>query len=91
MQKSQEKSRRGVYYNLENTPYTEYIFGKTYRFSSYKKREMFKKRVNIAFQSLEKLQGKLFRICGVNFQKCCNLSGLYERACDKVYSDMIYK
>jgi len=91
MQKSQEKSRRGVYYNLENTPYIECIFGKTFRFSSYKKCEMFRKRVNIAFQSLEKLQGKVFRICGDKIEKCFNLSGLYERACDKVYSDMIYK
>jgi len=91
MQKSQEKSRRGVYYNLENTPYVECIYGKAYKFSSYKKLEMFRKRVNIAFQSLDKLQGKLFRICGDNLQKCFNLSGLYKRACDKVYSDMIYK
>ena len=91
MQKSQEKSRRGVYYNLENTPFTECIFGKTYKFSSNKKREMFNKRLNIAFQSLEKLQGRLFRICGENLEKCYNLSLLYERACDKVYSDMLYK
>ena len=91
MQKSQEKSRRGVYYNLENTHYTECIFGKTYKFSSNKKREMFNKRLNIAFQSLEKLQGRLFRICGENLEKCYNLSLLYERACDKVYSDMLYK
>ena len=91
MQKSQEKSRRGVYYNLENTPHIECIFGKTYKFSSHKKREMFNKRLNIAFQSLEKLQGRLFRICGENLEKCYNLSLLYERACDKVYSDMLYK
>ena len=91
MQKSQEKSRRGAYYNLENTPYTECILGKTYKFSSNKKREMFNKRLNIAFQSLEKLQGRLFRICGENLEKCYNLSLLYERACDKVYSDMLYK
>lgn len=91
MQKSQEKSRRGVYYNLENTPYIDCIFGKAYRFSSPKKCEMFRKRINIAFQSLEKLQDKLFRICGNNLEKCFNLSLLYRRACDKVYSDMIYK
>ena len=66
-------------------------FGKTYKFSSNKKREMFNKRLNIAFQSLEKLQGRLFRICGENLEKCYNLSLLYERACDKVYSDMLYK
>ena len=52
---------------------------------------MFNKRLNIAFQSLEKLQGRLFRICGENLEKCYNLSLLYERACDKVYSDMLFK
>ena len=61
------------------------------KFYSNKKRKMFNKRLNIAFQSLEKLQGRLFRICGENLEKCYNLSLLYERACDKVYSDMLYK
>ena len=91
MQKDQVKSRRGVYYDLDLSPYYAVINHTVYKFSSYKKLQMFTKRADLAIEQLKKLQGKLFRICGKNLEKCYDLKLLYERACDKVYSDMLYK
>lgn len=39
------KSRRGVYYDLSKTPYIIKKYDKEYRFSSQKKLDMFKRKV----------------------------------------------
>lgn len=84
------KSRRGVYYNLETSPICATIDNTTYRFSSYKKRDMFLDRVVKAYIAVEKLQQKVYRITDNN-EKSFDLEALKAKIPNSVYSKMLYK
>lgn len=86
------KSVRGVYYNLNESPYNFNIFDKNYKFSSYAKLCRFKrlviKHINIWFKRVKKLlyfleNDKILELMNYDF-----LKGI----CEKVYNEeMILK
>lgn len=80
-----EKTRRGVYLNLDNTPYT--FMG--YKFSSKKKMEMFIKKVGERQVQLNQVYGRIYKISGAG--KDYDLSKLTADIMEKVYKEMQYK
>ena len=84
-----KKTRRGVYINLADSDIVYTHNGKTYKFSSNKKREIFLKRVSESINALNKLNGKIFRYTDIN--KDYNIDDLLNGVYDKVYKNMLYK
>ena len=84
-----KKTRRGVYINLADSDIVYTHNGKTYKFSSNKKREIFLKRVTESINAINKLNGKIFRYTDIN--KDYNIDGLINGVYDKVYTNMMYK
>lgn len=84
-----KKTRRGVYINLADSDIVYTHNGKTYKFSSNKKREVFLKRVTESINAIYKLNGKIFRYTDIN--KDYNIDGLLNGVYDKVYKNMMYK
>ena len=85
-----KKTRRGVYINLADSDIVYTHNGKTYKFSSNKKREIFLKRVSESIIALNKLNGKILRyteVLGKDYNIVNLLNGVY----DKVYNNMLYK
>lgn len=85
-----KKTRRGVYINLADSDITYTHNGTTYKFSSFKKREIFLKRVQESINALNKLNGKIFRYTEV-VGKDYSLEDLLDGVYDKVYKNMLYK
>ena len=84
-----KKTRRGVYINLADSDIVYTHNGKTYKFSSNKKREIFLKRVSESINAINKLNGKIFRYTDI--KKDYNIDGLLNGVYDKVYTNMMYK
>lgn len=84
-----KKTRRGVFINLADSDIVYTHNGKTYKFSSNKKREIFLRRVRESINALNKLNGKIFRYTDIN--KDYNIDGLLNGVYDKVYTNMMYK
>ena len=84
-----KKTRRGVYINLADSDIVYTHNGKTYKFSSNKKREIFLKRVSESINAINKLNGKIFRYTDIN--KDYNIDDLLNGVYDKVYTNMMYK
>ena len=84
-----KKTRRGVYINLADSDIVYTHNGKTYKFSSNKKREIFLRRVSESINALNKLNGKIFRYTNIN--KDYNIDDLLNGVYDKVYKNMMYK
>lgn len=93
--KSTDKTRRGVYINLENSPYKFHITNdnglivKTYYFSSNKKMQMFHSELERKKLILDKLYGKIYRIIGQ--EKVFNIQPLLPKIVENVYNNMRYK
>ena len=85
-----KKTRRGVYINLADSDIVYTHNGKTYKFSSNKKREIFLRRVSESINALNKLNGKLFKYTEV-LGKDYNIDDLLNGVYDKVYKNMLYK
>ena len=79
------KTKRGVYLNLENSPY-EFM---GYKFSSKKKMEMFIKRVGECQVHLNQVHGKIYKITGTN--QNFDTEDLTANIMKKVYAEMQYK
>jgi len=79
-----EKTRRGVYLKLDNTPY-EFM---GYKFSSKKKMEIFIKKVGERQMQLSQVYGKIYKITGTGVDY--DLSGLTDEIMKKVYNEMEY-
>ena len=84
------KSRRGVFLNVDDSDIIYEKNGKVYKFTSYKKREIFLKRVDESVKAINKLNTRLFRYTEV-LTKDYNISDLYNGVYDKVYKNMLYK
>ena len=84
-----KKTRRGVYINLADSDIVYTHNGKTYKFSSNKKREIFLRRVSESINAINKLNGKIFRYTDI--KKDYNIDGLLNGVYDKVYTNMMYK
>lgn len=84
-----KKTRRGVYINLADSDIVYTHNGKTYKFSSNKKRAIFLKRVTESINAINKLNGKIFRYTDIN--KDYNIDDLLNGVYDKVYTNMMYK
>ena len=84
-----KKTRRGVYINLADSDIVYTHNGKTYKFSSNKKRDIFLKRVTESINAINKLNGKIFRYTDIN--KDYNIDDLLNGVYDKVYTNMMYK
>lgn len=84
------KTRRGVFINLDDSDITYEHNGKVYKFSSYKKRQMYLNQVRQSIEALNKLNGKLFRYTDV-LKKDYTISDLLDGVYDKVYKNMLYK
>ena len=84
-----KKTRRGVYINLADSDIVYTHNGKTYKFSSNKKRDIFLKRVTESINAINKLNGKIFRYTDIN--KDYNIDDLLHGVYDKVYTNMMYK
>lgn len=85
-----EKTRRGVFINIEDSDIVYEHNGKVYKFSSYKKRAMFLDRVREAIEAINNLNGKVFRYTEI-FTDKYNLDDLLNGVYDKVYKNMLYK
>ena len=85
-----KKTRRGVYVILADSDIVYTHNGTTYKFSSYKKREIFLRRVQESINALDKLSGKIFRYTEV-LSKDYNIDDLLNGVYDKVYKNMMYK
>ena len=85
-----KKTRRGVYINLADSDIVYTHNGKTYKFSSNKKRAIFLKRVTESINAINKLNGKIFRYTEV-LDKDYNIDDLLDGVYDKVYKNMLYK
>ena len=83
-----KKTRRGVFINLEDSDIVLNYEDKTYKFSSYKKREVYIKRVNKAINELNKCQGKIYRLTEL---KDFSLLPLISKIYDNTYKQMLYK
>lgn len=83
-------SRRGVYYDLDKSPYSLEFYHKTYKFSSRKKREVYLKRLKANFETLEKLNGKIYRLTDTGL-KDFDLESFKRIIIDKTYDNMLYK
>ena len=84
--KNEIVSARGVYYDLEKSPY-EYIddFGKVYKFSSLKKLDMFNERIMEKETAWKKEVEKLgYKVTDTYFTNIKRLPEL-------IYNAMIYK
>lgn len=79
------KTKRGVYLNLESSPY-EFM---GYKFSSKKKMEMFIKRVGERQAQLTQVHGKIYKITGIG--KDFDTKDLTANIMEKVYAEMQYK
>ena len=84
-----KKTRRGVFINLADSDIVYTHNGTTYKFSSNKKREIFLKRVSESINTINKLNGKIFRYTSKN--KDYNIDDLINGVYDKVYTNMMYK
>lgn len=84
------KTRRGVFINLEDSDITLTYNNKVYKFSSYKKRLIYIRRVNEALDNLEKLKGKLYKLTGED-KKDYDLTCLIPKIYDNIYRQMLYK
>ena len=85
-----KKTRRGVYINIEDSDIVFSHNGKVYKFSSFKKREIFLKRVSESINAIKKLNGKIFKYTDV-LGKDYNIDALLNGVYDKVYKNMLYK
>lgn len=88
------KTRRGVFINLEDSNITIVKNGKTYKFSSIKKREMYLKRVYNKMLYLSNVYGKIYRIVGIsneNYIVDFGLSKLIDKIYENTYNEMQYK
>ena len=85
-----KKTRRGVFINLADSDRVYTHNGITYKFSSNKKRDIFLRRVRESINTLNKLNGKIFRYTGV-LSKDYNIDDLLNGVYDKVYKNMLYK
>ena len=84
-----KKTRRGVYINIEDSDIVYSHNGKIYKFSSFKKREIFLKRVSESISAIKKLNGKIFKY--TELSKDYNIDALLNSVYDKVYKNMLYK
>ena len=85
-----KKTRRGVFINLEDSDIVLNYEDKTYKFSSYKKRDVYIKRVNKAIGELNKCQGKIYRLTELK-EKDFSLLPLISKIYDITYKQMLYK
>ena len=83
------KSRRGVYYDLEKSPYEFQIAGKTYKFSSKKKLDMFGHKLIERMDALDKCFKKIYRITDEG--KDYSINELILKMVEKTYNEMLYK
>ena len=79
------KTRRGVYLDLDASPY-EY---RGLKFSSAKKLKMFKTRYEAKVEALNKIEDKIYRIVGVT--KVFDIYSLADKILLKTYNEMQYK
>ena len=84
------KTRRGVFINLNDSDITVDYCDVTFKFSSYKKRDIFLNRVKESIQNLEKLQGKVYKITGENL-KDYYIKELIYKIYINTYINMLYK
>lgn len=86
-----DRSARGVYYNLEKSPYEyEDDYGNIFKFSSEKKLEMFIKRLALTLKRVDKEIDNLESLkCTGDFQ--VTYEKLKKDLPKIVYNDMIYK
>lgn len=61
-------SRRGVFYNLDKSPYVIHTYGLCLKFSSCKKMEIFTRKYNENIQVISKCFDKVYSITGINFK-----------------------
>lgn len=88
------KTRRGVFINIEDSDIVIVKNGKTYKFSSIKKREMYLKRVYNKMLCLSNVYGKIHRIVGIsneNYIVDFGLSKLIDKIYENTYNEMQYK
>ena len=85
-----KKTRRGVFINLADSDIVYTHNGITYKFSSYKKRDVYIKRVNKAIGELNKCQGKIYRLTELK-EKDFSLLPLIAKIYDITYKQMLYK
>lgn len=88
------KTRRGVFINVEDSDIVIVKNGKTYKFSSIKKREMYLKRVYNKMLCLSNVYGKIYRIVGLsneNYIVDFGLSKLIDKIYENTYNEMQYK
>ena len=83
------KSRRGVYYDLEKSPWFVYIWTNkgydVYKFSSEYKKKVFYNRLKKEYAKIEKFLNSL---CVVG---CNDINPIRSKIAKKVYNDMLYK
>lgn len=84
------KTRRGVFINLNDSDITVNYCDVTFKFSSYKKRDIFLSRVKDSIHNLEKLQGKVYKITGENL-KDYYINELIYKIYINTYNNMLYK
>lgn len=82
-------SARGVYYDLEKSPY-EYIdeLGNTFKFSSEKKLSMFENRVKT---KEERYKQEIQNLAILGYDIKCDFETNRKRLPKMVYNDMLYK
>ena len=83
------KSRRGVYYDLDKSPYKFEIANKTYKFSSQKKLDMFGHKLVERMEALAKCYKKIYRLTDEG--KDYTINELILQIVDKTYNEMLYK
>lgn len=87
------RTTRGVYVNISQSPITISTPSGVFHFSSYKKREMYVNRVTHSLMYLKSLNNKLMKLTGVDFMETFDkqMQIVIERIYTKVYNDMQYK
>lgn len=86
------KSMRGVYYNLSESPYSFNAYFKTYKFSSYAKLRRFKRLINKHLNSwFTRVKRLLYFVKDVKILELISYKFLID-ICEKVYNEeMILK
>ena len=89
-----KRTARGVYINLPNSPIEiKAPNGKIYKFSSWKKREMYINRMCNSLEYFRKLNDKFLKLTGIDMLTEFDSTMQYMLDClyQKVYDDLQYK
>ena len=91
MHQAKNKTARGVYLDLEVSPFIYRCYSKTFHFSSKAKLEQFKKKLNKKILYWFAISKKLTKF--ITFDKLIKLMNweFFQLLCEKTYEEMLYK